>query len=603
MRWLCGGGARALSLLAVSDQPKTPASQDVAGRVLPRTQCYAFLAQQLLKHPIMADQHVGPPNRGGMRKIVLREQGWIPGKQVPGPLIPPHQGHPQMYATRPLPAVPPNSISPAPRPNSTASSVYADEPSQGPTTVEFIAGAPPTDQTDNSDFCGALDEDALALVRPLSLLTRLTHEQDHQEKDVAAPQPRLQNLRQSLFINTDDDAISPILPSPSSGLYSHHLSSLIVSPLTPHTYIDMYRDTPTSTNGDTVAMNEGRWPTEAKKPSPVTPPLMSSSWDDMTAASSLKSLGFHPVTVPGPEAETQRKKATFRHSDPISPVLLQPLAYGEPAAGRRPRTSGKDARFRSQDDQRLRNTPLLLPYYEDASAEPLESPNTRWDKAYGPPSPLPIDSAISMSGSTPGRAPSRTLSPFPPLAGTPSAAAAAIKVPSRPRKDSKVSFAVSPPSGFSTRPRGSSRSTPPPHLVLKSPSASGGGPEYVKSPFPLPQTGSTWEYDDEDDEDDDGGEDGGKGGEGAGTDEDEAEAAKKTKRRSLRGRSSATLKPPRTEGGGPRGGLEKLVSRMAQPFVSEETKRERRVEQLKRGIQHPAADLSEPDEPRDESWI
>lgn len=442
----------------------------------------------------------------------------------------------------------------------------------------------------------------MALVRPRSLLTRLTHEQDHQEKDVAAPQPRLQNLRQLLFINTDDDAISPILPSPSSGLYSHHLSSLIVSPLTPHTYIDMYRDTPTSTNGDTVAMNEGRWPTQAKKPGPGTSPLMSSSWDDMTASSSLKSLGFHPVTVPGPEAETQRRKATFRHSDPISPVLLQPLARGEPAAERRPRTSGKDARFRSQDDQRLRDTPLLSPYYEDASAEPLESPNTRWDKAYGPPSPSPIDSAISMSGSTPGRAPSRTasLSPFPPLVGTPSAAAAAaaITVPNRPRKDSKVSFAVSPPSGFSTRPRGSPRSTPPPHLVLKSASTSDGGPEYVKSPFPLPQTGSAWEYDDEDDEDDGGKEEG-----GSGTDEDEAEGGKKSKRRSLRGRSSATLKLPQTEGGGARGGLEKLVSRMAQPFVSEETKREWRVEQLKKGIQHPAANLSDPYDPRDGSWI
>lgn len=70
----------------------------------------------------------------------------------------------------------------------------------------------------------------MALVRPLSLLTRLTHEQDNQEKDVASPQPKPPSLRQLLFVNTKDGAISPILSSPSTDLYSHHLSSLIVSP-------------------------------------------------------------------------------------------------------------------------------------------------------------------------------------------------------------------------------------------------------------------------------------------------------------------------------------------------------------------------------------
>lgn len=353
----------------------------------------------------------------------------------------------------------------------------------------------------------------------------------------------------------------------------------------------MYRDTPTSTNGDSVAMNEGHWPAQAIEPSPGTPPQCR-AWDEVTPPPSLKSLGFQPVTAPSPTAETLRKKAAFRHSDPISPTVLQPLDYSEPADERRPRTSGKDGRSRSQDAGRLRDTPLRSPYYEDPAAGALESPNTRWDKAYGPLIPSPIDSAISM---TPGRAPSQmtSSSPFPLLAGT-SPASAAISIPSRPRKDSKVSFAVSPPSGFSTRPRGSSRSTPPPHLVLKS-GSSGGGPEYVKSPFPLPQTGSSWEEDDDDDDE--------KNREGAGTDEDEADAyGTKSKRRSFRGRSGAALKTPRTEGGGARGGLEKLVSRMAQPFVSEETKRERRVELLKRGIQHPA-DLSDPDEPMDGSWI
>lgn len=505
------------------------------------------------------------------RSSLGREQGWVPGKQIPGPLIPPHQGHPQMEETKSLPAVPPNSISPAPRPNPTASSVYADKPSQGPTTVEFIAGAPPTHQEDNLDFCGALDEGALALVRPPSPLTRLTHEQDNQEEDVASPQLGLQNPRQLLFLNTNNDAVCSILSSPSSGLYSHHPSSMVVSPLTPHTYIDMYRNTPASANGDSVATNQDRWPAQARKPSPGTPPP-GSSWDDGTPLPSLKSPGFPLVTAPGPDAEAQRKKATFRHSDPISPAVLQPLTYGKPATERRPRTSGKDTRSRSQDAHRLRDTPLRSPYYEDASFGALESPNTRWDKAYGPPAPSSVDSAISM---TPGRAPSQMTSstPFPLLAGT-SPAPAAITIPSRPRKDSKVSFAVSPPSGFSTRPRGSSRSTPPPHLVLKAASPSGGGPEYVKSPFPLPQTGSSWEYDDDDDDE--------KEGEGPGTAADEAGAtnSKKSKRRSL----------------------EKLVSRMAQPFVSEETKRERRVEQLKRGIQHPV-DLSDADAPRDGSWI
>ncbi|KAI0021474.1 hypothetical protein F4780DRAFT_278782 [Xylariomycetidae sp. FL0641] len=116
-----------------------------------------------------------------------------------------------------------------PRPQSSASSVY------DPEDASFHQTNPKQHLTVNrssesrGSFAGAIDESALAMVRPPQIDTTLS--QSYQQREIASPQPKHPSHK-LLSLNTrNEDNVSPIL-TPESGNKSH--LQHIVSPMSEH---------------------------------------------------------------------------------------------------------------------------------------------------------------------------------------------------------------------------------------------------------------------------------------------------------------------------------------------------------------------------------
>ncbi|KAI1264137.1 hypothetical protein F5Y18DRAFT_428218 [Xylariaceae sp. FL1019] len=132
------------------------------------------------------------------------------------------------YSSRPLPRLP----SDPPRPNSASSSVYeSDEPISRRSTPRKQPGSNRPQVSRQSTFAGAIDADALALVKPLQLGTANVPHHD-QEPALESPQPRRPDARFSEWLESDNpesapkvEEVSPVSPGLATASW--------VSPLTP----------------------------------------------------------------------------------------------------------------------------------------------------------------------------------------------------------------------------------------------------------------------------------------------------------------------------------------------------------------------------------
>ncbi|KAI0160348.1 hypothetical protein GGR57DRAFT_499759 [Xylariaceae sp. FL1272] len=132
------------------------------------------------------------------------------------------------YSRRPLPRLP----SDPPRPKSASSSVYdSEEPISRQSTPRYQAEDVQQKDPRQSTFAGALDADALAMVKPLQLSTA-NIPQHEQEQALESPQPRRPEVRFSEWLESDDYESAPLVEEVSPVSPGDALASM-VSPLTP----------------------------------------------------------------------------------------------------------------------------------------------------------------------------------------------------------------------------------------------------------------------------------------------------------------------------------------------------------------------------------
>ncbi|KAI0136638.1 hypothetical protein BJ170DRAFT_22596 [Xylariales sp. AK1849] len=459
--------------------------------------CSGSMANCRYNMPNMAaQQNDGRSNNGS--KVTIRKQGRKPMRKPNH--FPPPEALPE-YASKDLPPLPPRSNSP---------SVYDAEESSRRSTPDHLL-IPDVyaswDGRASTAFPGAMDEDALAMVRPPSLMTDLASVDSDQ--DIASPRPRYPDHK-ILKLKTDEyPEVSPVLTPPSS---RYTFSNYAVSPMTPD---GSMRGFETASEPDVSSyMNSSFLPHGSAQGS-----RRPSEWEDILPPSQ-SSLGFQPLPSKQDMSISQVQRAAFRYSDPGSPIDTstglgayefppsQPLALTGYSQG--PNGPGRDGGG-------LPSEATQHPF--DSGVDIDTSPYSRWNQGRG------LNRA--RDGSTP-----------------------------------KVSFAVKETPSFSTRPNANNRQKPNP-LRLDDRRTTD---EAIKTPYPIGVPQSGWESDDE--------------------------KREKPQRSSWGSRSQG--KGNRQEESKPRG-VGKLVSRVRHAggdvmsklsFTSEESKRDRRVEELKGKIQH-----------------
>lgn len=218
----------------------------------------------------------------------LREMGWKPARKN---YFPPPKDLPD-YATRPLP----------PRPSSSSSSIYDSDPSSSPPKQYHAYKGGQEDSRFSTNFSGLVDESALRMVRPPSIVTDLRRPQEQDE--IASPQPRYPE-HGILKIKTDEDPdVSPLLTPPSGKNTHYHYT---VSPLSP-----------LSMNGfDTAVLGVGH-------PSSGRP----NSWQkEKNEAGAGEQQPSQTDSL-----QVRLQKINLRHSDPGSPMnrTMDASNFGEP---------------------------------------------------------------------------------------------------------------------------------------------------------------------------------------------------------------------------------------------------------------------------------
>ena len=270
------------------------------------------------------DDNSGRPGRS------LRDKGWKPRKN----LFPPPKDAPE-YANRPLP----------PRPLSSSSSIYDSDQGTPPLTQHHLFSNLQEDARLSTNFHGAIDESALKMVRPPSIITDLpaSHDDEDENDDdddddrIASPQPRPPGHKVLKLRTQDDFDISPILTPRSSGNTHFHYT---VSPLSPDGSVRSfdavsepdhsasYLRPSSSSNEKDAADTRGR----------------SSSQADSTQGQT--ALGFQPLAIQTESLHPRLHRINLRYSDPGSPVkgTIDLKDFGEPGPD-----VGRSARL----DQRL----------------------------------------------------------------------------------------------------------------------------------------------------------------------------------------------------------------------------------------------------------
>lgn len=436
-------------------------------------------------------------------KPTARAQGW---KQAKGQnLFPPPKALPE-YATKNLPPLPARSSS---------SSLYdSEEGSRRPTPSHLQANSAHRDDRLSTSFSGALDENALAMVRPPSVATDLPYRQSGQRQDIASPQPRHPGHKILTVKTHGDMEVSPIL-TPPSGRFTYQ--QYTVSPLTPDGSTQGYDETISEPDRASY-INSQHWTQDAANPGQLIRRRSSSQWEDIPPRQS--SLGFQPLPVrPGSSSKSQGGgKPAFRYSDPGSPAEASTASrrFDTPASSVQASDGPDKGAPRTQSDGGGASLSDAEPQPARGGSQEdiITSPYSRWTKGYGP------------NGASP--------SP-------------------------KISFAVQDTPGSSARPGADSKPKPNALKLADGHSTD----EYVRTPYPDNAPKSGWDH------------------------EEEEEKPK----RSSWGRSQ-----PRGKQEGPRPRVVgKLVSRVKNAggdvisklsFTSEESKREKRAEELRGKIQH-----------------
>lgn len=163
---------------------------------------------------------MGTEDNSDLSGRTLREMGWKPARKN---YFPPPRDLPD-YATRPLP----------PRPSSSSSSIYDSDQDPQPKTQYRPYRAAQEDSRFSTNFSGLVDESALGMVHPPSIVTDLRRPQEQDE--IASPQPRYPD-HGVLKIKTDEDEVSPLL-TPPSGKNTHY--QFTVSPLSPDNFMHSF---------------------------------------------------------------------------------------------------------------------------------------------------------------------------------------------------------------------------------------------------------------------------------------------------------------------------------------------------------------------------
>ncbi|KAK9773653.1 hypothetical protein AB5N19_05482 [Seiridium cardinale] len=436
------------------------------------------------------------------------------------------------YVSRNLPPLPP-------KPSSTSSSIYdSDESSRRPTPSRFhrhdSSGSHHNQSRVGStvgEFEGSIDEDGMAMVRPpgMSIVTDFNQSDRSYSGDrqsiIYSPRPKYPDHKLVKDLVILDRSEVSPIMSPPTGTFSYQTHE--VSPLTPGG---------TSIRGLEYTISEPdvnaqRWAAGSGQNS-----RRQSHWEDIPPAASHSSLGFYPVSTEEARRRSIPKNQApqFRHSDPGSPTdgagatalnSAAPNSYLK-APSRNP---NRGPRPRSEHAK----TALGRPTPDTSSQGIMASPYSLWTRGYGQTRPSPA-----------------------------------------PSSSSRVSFAVKETPSFSGRSSANSKPRPESLHLHEGKTAD----EHIKTPYPeilAPQ--SSWDYDDDDDD----------------------EAEKNRPERSSWGKTS--IKSSKTEAESTKakgGGVGKFMSRVKHAggdviskltFTSEESKREKRIEELRGKIQHHSA--------------
>ncbi len=232
--------------------------------------------------------------------------GWKPARKNH---FPPPKDLPE-YATRPLP----------PRPSSSSSSIYDSDQGSQPLTQHRLFKGAQEDSRLSTNFAGSIDESALKMVRPPSIVTSLPEPQGQGE--IASPQP-LHPEHKVLKLKIDEDSqVSPIL-TPPSGKNSHYQYS--VSPLSPDGSVHSF-ETAVSELDSSSSLRPDSW---LKEKNPIGTDGRRPSRTDNTADQG--ALGFRPLALQTESLHPRLQKINLRYSDPGSPVngTIRPKDAGE----------------------------------------------------------------------------------------------------------------------------------------------------------------------------------------------------------------------------------------------------------------------------------
>ena len=261
-----------------------------------------------------AEENSGPSGRS------LREKGWKPGRKN---LFPPPTDIPD-YARGPLP----------PRPLSSSSSIYDSDQGSPPLTQHRLLSSSQEDARLSTNFHGSIDEAALKMVRPPSIVTHfpVAEDEDEYEDDIVSPQPQAPKHKVLKLRTQDDFDISPIMTPPSGGNSHFHYT---VSPLSPDGSVCSF-DAESEPDRLSYLRSKSCPREEDTAESTGRCPSRTDSTQDQTA------LGFRPLTIQTQSLQPKPEKINFRYSDPGSPVkgAIDPRDFGEPGPD-----VGRSARF------------------------------------------------------------------------------------------------------------------------------------------------------------------------------------------------------------------------------------------------------------------
>ncbi|RYP31861.1 hypothetical protein DL767_005505 [Monosporascus sp. MG133] len=251
---------------------------------------------------------MGTGNSSSQRDRSIRETGRKPAKN----LFPPPKDLPD-YATRPLP----------PPPSSSSSSVYeSDQTSQQLSQHQLFRGGAQQDTHLSTSFPGSIDESALAMVRPPSIVTNF--QEPREQDEIASLRPHGPGHKALRLKTRSDSEVSPIL-TPPSGKNTHHQYN--VSPLSPDGSLHSFNTAVSELDRSSCISNASGSEQKA---------LDGSERRQSSQASrppGQSSLGFQPLAVQVDQLHPRLQRINLRYSDPGSPLYgtIDPMYPGEPS--------------------------------------------------------------------------------------------------------------------------------------------------------------------------------------------------------------------------------------------------------------------------------